>query len=250
MFKMGLGKKPTLVKNISALSDMRQLSRETVKNDRKDEKTHEAVNWSHTSCWPCFDPIFISPRWFSAPPKLPCRRKRDQTLGETLCCVVEVTSRDILDSAAARRLNVAVPEFEKYLRDRDIHGFEDLVNGCLSQLCHACIQYSSQFCVKRPRAGSSGHLRLWLKTIRASGTSLWCRSEGPPRCVPHVGECASQLVPCHPGRIQTSVPRAWLHNVQQFTLLLSFHCLVHPAEGRQLPCCDLETFDGFFLYFL
>ena len=45
-------------------------SREGVKNEWKDEKTDGAVDWSHTSCWPSYDPIFISPSWFSALPGL------------------------------------------------------------------------------------------------------------------------------------------------------------------------------------
>ena len=44
----------------STPSDVRQLSRR--------QKRVEA--WSHTSCWPCYDPMLISPSWFSAPPGL------------------------------------------------------------------------------------------------------------------------------------------------------------------------------------
>ena len=39
---------------------------------------------------------------------------------------------------------------------------------------------------------------------------------------------------------------AWLHNVAEFSLLtlLPFHCLLRPAEARQLRWCDVESFDG------
>ena len=59
-----------LSESTSTPSDVRLLSREGVKNEWKDEKTDGAVDWSHTSCWPRHDPIFISPSWFSAPPEL------------------------------------------------------------------------------------------------------------------------------------------------------------------------------------
>ena len=54
----------------STPSDVKQLSRQGVKNECKEEKTDGPVDWSHTSCWPCHDPIFISPSWSSAPPGL------------------------------------------------------------------------------------------------------------------------------------------------------------------------------------
>ena len=74
-------------------SDVRQLSREGVRNDWRDEITDKAVDCSHTSCWPCHDPVFISPTWFSAPPRL---WNRDQTFGGANCCIVQVTSNNII----------------------------------------------------------------------------------------------------------------------------------------------------------
>ena len=143
-------------------------------------------------------------------------------------------------------------ELGKYLQDRDIHGFEELVNSGLSQLCHACIQHSSPLCVRRPQAESSGHSHLWLETIRASGTILWYRSGETPKCVPHVGACASQLVLWYPGQIRnTNVSRNRVENSDVSlasqcprVFLLSFHYLLIPAEERQLPWCDVETCDG------
>ena len=37
---------------------------------------------------------------------------------------------------------------------------------------------------------------------------------------------------------------AWLHNVPELSLftLLSFHCLLRPADARQLQSCDVEFF--------
>ena len=39
---------------------------------------------------------------------------------------------------------------------------------------------------------------------------------------------------------------AWLHNFPELSLppLLSFHCLLRPAEARHLRWCDVQTFDG------
>ena len=42
------------------------VSRVSVKNDRKDTEADGAAHDSRTSCWPCDDPIFIAPSWFSA----------------------------------------------------------------------------------------------------------------------------------------------------------------------------------------
>ena len=47
-----------LCENKSALSDVRQLSREGVRDDRKDENTDGAVDRSHRLCWPCYDHMF------------------------------------------------------------------------------------------------------------------------------------------------------------------------------------------------
>ena len=64
--------------------------------------------------------------------------------------IVEVTSKGNLDPNA-------------HLRDRDIHGFEELVNGGLSQLGHACIQYSSLLCFRRFGPGQAGTLIFGLR---------------------------------------------------------------------------------------
>ena len=51
----------------STPSKVRLLSREGVKNDRRDEQTDGPADWSRTASWPCHDPIFVTPSWFSAP---------------------------------------------------------------------------------------------------------------------------------------------------------------------------------------
>ena len=62
------------------------LSRESIKKDWKNEKTYWATDWSHTSCWPCHDPIFITPSWFSVPHglSLPKRSRPDCWRNELL----------------------------------------------------------------------------------------------------------------------------------------------------------------------
>ena len=54
----------------STLSNVRQLSRDSVRNDWRDAEADRAADYSRTSRWPCDDPIFIAPSWFSAPPGL------------------------------------------------------------------------------------------------------------------------------------------------------------------------------------
>ena len=89
----------------------------------------------------------------------PCLWDRDQIAGETNCCIVQAISKDILVRSArflcevetswcmsccpttAQRDDVAVAEFEKYLRVRDIHGLEELFNHGPNELGHLCIQY-------------------------------------------------------------------------------------------------------------
>ena len=53
---------------VKPASDARQPASEGVENDWKDGKADEAFDWSHTSCWPCCDPTFMSSSWFNAPP--------------------------------------------------------------------------------------------------------------------------------------------------------------------------------------
>ena len=108
--------------------------------------------------------------------------------------------------------------------------------------------------VPEPRFGTSGHSHLWLKALRA----LLVRS-----CGADVEDHQSVLwtlwrvrrrwsiaIPAEfrapvPHEIALSVAvSAWLHKVPElsFLKLLSFHCLLRPAEAGQLRCWDLNMF--------
>ena len=132
------------MKAIFTPSDARQLSREGVKNDWKDGKADEAVDWSHTSRWPCYDPIFISPR-FNAPPgfTLPTGSRPDYWRNERLYRGGDIERhpgpkralpsrgrsgliQDMLP-ATAQHSDMAALELENYLRVKDIHGAEEFV---------------------------------------------------------------------------------------------------------------------------
>ena len=110
-----------------------------------------AADYSHTSCWPCDDPIFIAPSWFSALPGLTLLWDRDQTAGETNGSIVQVTSkdtpgskralplrgRDVLVQDALPLRNVVMWSFVNFkinLRVRDIHWLEELANHGLNEL--------------------------------------------------------------------------------------------------------------------
>ena len=75
----------------STASNVRQVSRESVKNDWRDQKTDEAADWSHT--FPSSLLRVGSMRRLGSP----CQWDHDQTTGETNLCVVQETSKDILD---------------------------------------------------------------------------------------------------------------------------------------------------------
>ena len=139
----------------STPSNVRLLSREGVRNDWRDEKTDGAADCSHTSCWPCHDPIFITPSWFSAPRglALPTGSRPDYWRNELLYRgddierhpgpkrALPLRGRDVLVPdvlpTTAQRHDLAGSEFEKYLRVRDSHGLDHGLN----ELGHVCIQY-------------------------------------------------------------------------------------------------------------
>ena len=52
----------------------------------------------------------------------------------------DVLAQDVLPTTA-QRYNLAVSEFEKYLRIRDIHWLEELLDHGLRELGHLCVQY-------------------------------------------------------------------------------------------------------------
>ena len=79
----------------------------------------------------------------------------------------DVLVQDVL-LTTAQRYDVAFAEFDKYLRVRDIHGFEELVNQGLNEVGHLCIQYVLT-CF-----ASGTHSHFGLEALRASGEVLWC----------------------------------------------------------------------------
>ena len=94
-------------------------------------KTDGAVDWSHTSssCWPCYDPIFTSPSWFSPPPglTLPVGSSKKHPGPKR---ALPSRGRDVLTQVilptSSQHDDVAVSDFEKHLRDN--HGTEELVS--------------------------------------------------------------------------------------------------------------------------
>ena len=78
---------------------------------------------------------------------------------------------------AVQRYDVAVSEFEEYLRVRDIHGLEELVSNGVNELGHACIQYLQVwFASGSPRSGQAGtlisSLRRHVLSARPCGADL------------------------------------------------------------------------------
>ena len=130
---MTLRKWPTSVQAIPRLEMCGILSREGVRNEWEDEKTKGAVDWSHTSCWLCKDPIFISSSWFSAPPwlTLPVGSRPDCWRNDVLCRAGDIEKqagpkralpsrgRGVLIQGmlptTAQHDDVAVSDFEKIL---------------------------------------------------------------------------------------------------------------------------------------
>ena len=108
----------------STPSNVRQLPREGVINGWRDETAEGAACCSHTSCWPCADPILTAPSWFSAPPglALPMESRPDYCRNELL-----YRAGDIERHPGPRR---ALP-----VRGRDV------VSHGLTELGHACFQY-------------------------------------------------------------------------------------------------------------
>ena len=92
--------------------------------------------------------------------------------------------------------------------------------------------FSNLFCVRHPRTGTSRRSHFGLEAQRASGENIvvliWKITKSVFR-VPH------EIV-------LSAAVSAWLQNVPELSLLtlVSFHCLLRPAEARQLRWCDVE----------
>ena len=148
---------------------------------------------------------------------------------------------------AAQRYDVAVSEFEEYLRVRDTHGLEEVVRDGPNGFCRACIQYL-QVCF------ASGSLKKGY-----AGTLISARSSGADpedrhsvfRTLWRVHRSwfftiwAELRLPVSQEIVLSVATPTWLRNVPELSLLtlLSFHCLLCPAEGSQLRWYDVESFD-------
>ena len=191
---------------------MRVLSREVVTNDWRDE------NWSHTSCWPCHDPIFITPSWFTAPlglaadgvstrPWATAVRKTSWTKTRTSSAT---TGRPGAGCSAHFCATIWRGRFgmRNYVRVRDMHGLEELVNHGLNELGLVCIQYLrtcfASGCLGPGQAGTliSG-LRGHMLLARSCGADL-----EDHQSVFRTLWRVHRMVPRHPSWVQnTSVSR-------------------------------------------
>ena len=93
MLKMRTSQVTHVGEDSSTPSNVRQLSRDSVKNDRRDAKAEGAANW------PAAIPS-SSLRVGSVRLGSPCPVARDRTTGETNYCIEKVTSKDMLDHSA------------------------------------------------------------------------------------------------------------------------------------------------------
>ena len=271
-------RKPTLAKEFPRLQMCGDCLVKNAKNGWRDEKTESqlkgAADCSHTSCWPCDDPIFIAPSWFSAPPglTLPVGSRPDYWLNELWYRggdtekhpgpqrALRLRGQGILVQVVlpttAQPCDVVASESEKYLRVRDIHGLEQLVNHGLNELGHAGIQHlRGCFASGSLGPGQAGTLISGLKRhvllARSCGAdledhqivfrTLWRVYRSWSLAIP-----AEFRTPVSHEIVLSVATFAWLHCVPELSLLtlLSFHCLLRPAETRQLRWCDVKNVKG------
>ena len=154
---MKLRRRPTLVKAIPRLEMCGNCLVTASKTIGGTQKENQAKNCSRTSCWSCDDPIFIAPSWFSAPPllTLPTGAGPDHWRNELLYREGDIErhpgpkralpsrGRDVpLQDAlptTAQHYDVAVSEFEEYLRVQEIHGPEKIVSHDLNDIRNAVL---------------------------------------------------------------------------------------------------------------
>ena len=127
---------------------------------------------------------------------------RDQPTSETIC-FIEVTSKDI--------------------------------NGGLSQLGHACIQFSS-------RTGSNGHSQLWLEICVLPARSCGADLEDRQSVFRTLWRVHGSWFLAILAEFRTPVSHEIVLSIAMSLWL--YNGLSRPAEARQLPWCDVETFDG------
>ena len=261
---MGLRRKPTLVKTIPRLQMCgNYLVRDWKTIGRTRRQTKRLVGPTHHAGLATIPSSFL--RNGSALRLGPlCLWDHDQNIGETICCIVEVTPKDILDPHAhffcedgMSCCRTCCPPLRYALmwafqNLRNIHETETITGtkNLSSQLGHACIRYSS---LLRFRCLGLGHtlifgLRRYVSPARSCGANV----EDCQSVFSTFVAYASQLVPRHPHRLQnTSVSRNRVEYSDVSlalqcprTFLLPFHCLSRPSEARRFPWCHVETLDG------
>ena len=180
---------------------------------------------------------------------------RNQTTGETNCCTVHVTSKDVLDQSVRilcedgtswcktfcppQRNVMTWPSqsWKNISRVRDVHGLEDLAIDGLNELGHLCFQYlRTCFAVGSLGPGQAGTLMsglTWrnladLEDRQSVFRTLWRVHRSWSLAIP-----AEFRTPVSHEIVLRAAISAWLHNVPELSLLtlLSFHCLLRPAEA-------------------
>ena len=164
----------------------------------------------------------------------------------------DVQVQDVLPTTEG--CDVAVTEFEEYLRVRDMPGLEELVSCGLNELGHACIQ-CLRVCFASGSLGLDQAVTLISGLRRHVLATCSCRADQEEqsvfRTLWRVHGNWSLAIPAEFRKpvsheiVLSVAASAWLHNVPELSLstLLSFHSLLRPAEARQLRWCDVETFD-------
>ena len=159
-------------------------------------------------------------------------------------------------STTAQRYDGTVAEFKKYLKVRDIHGLEEHFDHGLHETGHLCVHYlRTCFAPGTLGPGQAGTLISGLRRhallARSCGAdlghhqpvfrTLWRAHRSWSLAIPTEFRAAVS----HEIVLSVAVS-ACLQNVQELSLLalLSFHCLLRPAEARQLRWCDVQIFDG------
>ena len=165
----------------------------------------------------------------------------------------DLLQADILRSSAARYAS-ALLEFEQFLAVRDIKSVSELAETGLPCLVDWTVRYfRASFhggCLSASQVGTLfAALRRYITLVRALGGDL-------PDPTSHFSvlwrlhRSWSLAIPCE---FRTPVPHSvalavavtsWLLGwpVLSFLTLLSFHCLLRPADARCLRWCDLHCF--------
>ena len=195
-----------------------------------------------------------------------CLCDRDQTTGETKRCIGEATSTDILDQnvrflcgdgtswcetfCPPLRNVVTWPFRNLKIFANQGHSWTRRAGQTRSQRIGSCLHpiSSNVFSVREPLIFG---LRRYVLLARSCGADLEDH-QGVFRTLWRVHRSWSLAIPAEfrtpvSHEIVPSVAMsASLHNVPELSLLtlFSFHCLLRPAEVRQLRWCDVNIVDG------